>query len=317
MRNSIPPIFQGELVDDSDPVVLSTISHIRACALEKRNSPNINILKKMISIIVSNPAMFDEIAPQIRQTFPCDSALDFLKSVLSTEMKAPPSPPEEHDGEENTRKKTRSWTTNEDYRLIMGVHLYGENNWSEVSEFVGGGRTRSQCSQRWCRVIDPKISKEHWTADEEKKLLQLVQKYGDKSWIKVAQEMNGRSDVQCRYKYKKLSSQHDNSSDSFGQTPSLAHYKQESRKHKSPKAIRQSVNEPIPQNIYNENLLQNSFNQLFAPMQPVVGPPPAVPKTPDDASVIRSGQFSDMLNLESEKSLFGAESIFNIGALDL
>jgi hypothetical protein len=311
-----------ESINASDPVVLSTINHIKASAFEKRVSPNLNLLLKLIIAIVDKPSRYDEIAPQMRQIFPCDSALDFLRNVLTTEMKAPPSPPEERDSDDNSRKKTRSWTTSEDYRLIMGVHLYGENNWSEVSEFVGGGRTRSQCSQRWCRVIDPKISKEHWTTEEEKKLLQLVKKYGDKSWIKVAQEMNGRSDVQCRYKYKKLSSQHDNSSDSFGTAPAYQKYKQDAKKTKAQKASHRLI-EP-----FYTDVMQFNYNQFFVPnpyMDQQFTTGQEVPKVqvntpnakPANNTHLESEHFSAPFNFDTEKSIFSAESIFNIGALDL
>lgn len=103
-----------------------------------------------------------------------------------------------------SRKKTRSWTNEEDQRLLMGVHLYGLENWTLVAQFVGNNRTRSMCSQRWIRVLDPKISKSHWTEDEDQQLLQMVQLYGEKSWMKIASKLGNRSDVQCRYHYQQL-----------------------------------------------------------------------------------------------------------------
>lgn len=103
-----------------------------------------------------------------------------------------------------SRKKTRSWTNEEDQRLLMGVHLYGLENWTLVAQFVGNNRTRSMCSQRWIRVLDPKISKSHWTEDDDQQLLQMVQLYGEKSWMKIASKLGNRSDVQCRYHYQQL-----------------------------------------------------------------------------------------------------------------
>lgn len=104
----------------------------------------------------------------------------------------------------NRRKKTRPWESAEDMRLLAGVHRFGFESWANVARFVGSGRTRSQCSQRWCRVLDPKISQEAWTKEETNRLLELIQRYGVKSWIKVAAEMKNRSDVQCRYHYIQL-----------------------------------------------------------------------------------------------------------------
>lgn len=99
------------------------------------------------------------------------------------------------------RKKTRGWTAVEDMRLLAGVHHYGLDRWANVAIFVGGGRTRNQCSQRWSRVLDPKISKEVWTKQETEHLLELVDRYGTKCWMKIAAEMGNRCDVQCRYHY--------------------------------------------------------------------------------------------------------------------
>ncbi|OHT14334.1 hypothetical protein TRFO_15392 [Tritrichomonas foetus] len=102
------------------------------------------------------------------------------------------------------RKKIRSWTLTEDQRLLLGIHRFGLDNWALVSEFVGGGRTRSQCSQRWLRGLDPHIIKDHWRPDDDEKLLTLVALHGNKSWTQIAEDLGNRCDVQCRYRYRQL-----------------------------------------------------------------------------------------------------------------
>ena len=42
------------------------------------------------------------------------------------------------------------------------------------------------------------------TPEEDAKLIELVEKYGDRSWTKIASEIGNRSDAQCRYHYKQL-----------------------------------------------------------------------------------------------------------------
>lgn len=106
--------------------------------------------------------------------------------------------------ESNPRKKSRSWSAYEDARLIAGIYRFGIDNWTSISRFVGNGRTRSQCSQRWQRGLDPHLSKDQWTTAEEHYLVQLVQYYGDRSWTQIANKMGNRSDVQCRYRYKQM-----------------------------------------------------------------------------------------------------------------
>lgn len=131
--------------------------------------------------------------------------IDKLHEILTLPDEPIPETKLEISKEDSTqRKKTRSWTSHEDMRLLAGVHKHGLDSWSNVSHFVGNGRSRSQCSQRWLRVLDPKISKDQWTSNESAMLLSLVAQYGEKSWMKVATELGNRSDVQCRYHYQQL-----------------------------------------------------------------------------------------------------------------
>lgn len=104
----------------------------------------------------------------------------------------------------NSRKKTRTWSINEDQRLLAGIFHYGLDNWQAVAQFLGSGRNRAQCSQRWTRGLNPRISKKSWTPEENQQLMNLVKIHGQKSWTKIASIMGNRSDVQCRYHYKQI-----------------------------------------------------------------------------------------------------------------
>jgi hypothetical protein len=70
-----------------------------------------------------------------------------------------------------------------------------------VSAFVGGGRSRAQCSQRWVRGLDPRISKGQWSAQQEERLVEIVRTRGSHMWSQIAAELGNRSDVQCRYHF--------------------------------------------------------------------------------------------------------------------
>jgi hypothetical protein len=100
-----------------------------------------------------------------------------------------------------SRTKNHPWTTYEDQRLLYALHVYGVGEWGEVSTFVGNGRTRAQCSQRWFRGLDPRISRVLWTPEEEQKLFNLVRAHGERAWMKIASELGNRSDSQCRYHF--------------------------------------------------------------------------------------------------------------------
>lgn len=96
------------------------------------------------------------------------------------------------------------WRQEEDILLLAAIHRYGLGDWKSISHFVGNGRTRSQCSQRWGRALDPKIAKIPWSKEEDDNLLKLVQEFGPHTWAKIARNMSSRSDVQCRYRYIQL-----------------------------------------------------------------------------------------------------------------
>lgn len=103
------------------------------------------------------------------------------------------------------QRKSKSWSQYEDQRLIAGVHKFGPTDWTKISQFVGNGRNRCQCSQRWARSLNPLINKTLWNQLEDFKLITAVNKYGDKSWTKVSNDIAGRTDVQCRYRYQIIS----------------------------------------------------------------------------------------------------------------
>lgn len=103
-----------------------------------------------------------------------------------------------------SRQKARNWTTYEDHRLLAGILRFGLDNWPAIAEFVGNGRNRSQCSQRWNRGLNPTIYKGPWTKQEESELIRLVKEYGEKSWKRIATFLGNRSDVQCRYHYQQM-----------------------------------------------------------------------------------------------------------------
>ncbi|OHT11593.1 Myb-like DNA-binding domain containing protein [Tritrichomonas foetus] len=127
--------------------------------------------------------------------------IDKLQQIMSTSSDPIPTPDE---NDKKNQKKSRGWSQYEDQRLLKGIFTLGIDNWAAISKFVGNGRTRSQCSQRWFRGLDPKISKDNWALADEQKLLQLVNQFGEKSWTAIAQHMGNRSDVQCRYRYQQI-----------------------------------------------------------------------------------------------------------------
>ena len=137
--------------------------------------------------------------------------LDFIKSILSiSEMPIPgnfniPYPNFHHEVKSSIgRKKSQPWTFYEDQRLLAAIHKYGLSDWSSVSAFVGNNRSQAQCSQRWIRGINPNLSKNSWSQEEDDRLLKLIALHGTKSWTHIASHFGNRCDVQCRYRYYQL-----------------------------------------------------------------------------------------------------------------
>ena len=128
-----------------------------------------------------------------------------IVEVTDTPIPTPAGEESEDSPGTKSRKKMQPWSAYEDTRLLAGIYRYGPFNWAPICKFVGNGRTRAQCAQRWARGLNPRICKDTWGVSEDMRLMQLVQMFGDKAWTKIASLMGNRSDVQCRYHYHQLS----------------------------------------------------------------------------------------------------------------
>ena len=149
-----------------------------------------------------NKISFDDARDIFLTHFRSSRPIEHLKEIVdeSRQMVPIPTPPQDV----SIPKKLRHWTQHEDTRLLAGVYIYGSLDWTKIARFVGAGRGRPQCLQRWTRTLNPQIVKEVWTEEEDKKLLQIVSQYEKVSWTKVANMMGNRSDVQCRYHFSQL-----------------------------------------------------------------------------------------------------------------
>jgi hypothetical protein len=128
-----------------------------------------------------------------------------LNEILSTAADPPPANPAQPSCAFGIcRRLPRPWTATEDVRLLAAIHRHGLDNWSAVARFVGIGRDRTQCAQRWNRGLNPQISKGVWTAEEEERMLRLFAESPNQGWAQIAAKMGNRSDVQCRYRLAQM-----------------------------------------------------------------------------------------------------------------
>lgn len=155
---------------------------------------------------------------------------------------------------QSMRNKSRKWNDELDNRLRAAVQSLGTDNWTGVANYVGEGMTKSQCSQRWNRCINPNILHSNWTREEEQKLINAVKQFGDKSWTRISKEISGRTDVQCRFRYHFLlhKASSNKQSDLMPIAPSLADIEKI-----NPHSISSSVNDPS-QDISNDLSIDRS-----------------------------------------------------------
>ncbi|KZT24777.1 hypothetical protein NEOLEDRAFT_1066344 [Neolentinus lepideus HHB14362 ss-1] len=99
-----------------------------------------------------------------------------------------------------TLRKGR-WTAAEDAVLLDAVAMHGQN-WSKVARHVDG-RTDDQCAKRWRENLDPGISREPWTPEEDRTLLEALKMHGQK-WNTISTLLPGRASVHCRNRYSRL-----------------------------------------------------------------------------------------------------------------
>ena len=96
------------------------------------------------------------------------------------------------------REKQLSWTKEEDEILLKKGKEYKNKKWKIVASFLPG-HSSIQCSARFKR-IQLGIKKGSWNKEEDKKLLELYNKYG-KNWAKISKEMRTRTGKQIRDRF--------------------------------------------------------------------------------------------------------------------
>uniref|UniRef100_A0A7S3PL72 Uncharacterized protein n=1 Tax=Aplanochytrium stocchinoi TaxID=215587 RepID=A0A7S3PL72_9STRA len=95
----------------------------------------------------------------------------------------------------------RMWSNEEDNLLKRAVDRIGEKNWKAIASAVPG-RSYIQCLQRWKKALKPGLRKGHWSKEEDKELLDLVEYYKPNwDWAVIAKQIPGRNPKQCRERW--------------------------------------------------------------------------------------------------------------------
>jgi len=84
--------------------------------------------------------------------------------------------------------------------LRQAVDQIGAKNWKQIAERLPD-RTDVQCLHRWNKVLKPTLVKGPWTAEEDRKVMELVNQFGPKKWSLIASHLPGRIGKQCRERW--------------------------------------------------------------------------------------------------------------------
>jgi hypothetical protein len=84
------------------------------------------------------------------------------------------------------------FSTDEDQSIARFVEENGIHAWSKISAILPN-RSPKQCRERWFMNLDPGVTKDAWTFEEDNQIFQLHLQLGPK-WSSIAQAVPGRTD---------------------------------------------------------------------------------------------------------------------------
>ena len=145
----------------------------------------------MARMATPSPSPLDANMMPPRTPSPSNSSTSLTSSSVPTSPTSSPSP----------SKNNGKWTESEDAVLRAAVAANSARNWKKIASSLSN-RTDVQCLHRWQKVLRPGLVKGPWTADEDCRLVELIQQYGVRRWSFLAtQHHTGRLGKQCRERW--------------------------------------------------------------------------------------------------------------------
>lgn len=99
----------------------------------------------------------------------------------------------------------RSWAIEDEIRLNSMAETIKENgesiDWSKIAEQLN--KTPADCFSHYHNATDKAINKQDWTAEEEKNLIRIAEKYHYRNWHLIACELGSRrTPIACLKHYQ-------------------------------------------------------------------------------------------------------------------
>lgn len=91
-------------------------------------------------------------------------------------------------GEGGLALKKGPWTAAEDAVLADYVRTHGEGNWNAVQKNTGLARCGKSCRLRWANHLRPNLKKGSFSPEEERIIVELHAKMGNK-WARMATQV--------------------------------------------------------------------------------------------------------------------------------
>jgi hypothetical protein len=82
------------------------------------------------------------------------------------------------------------------------VLKYGVERWETISRHIPGKSPR-QCRDRWYGYVSPSASKQVWSSEDDKLLIQKVNELG-KKWVKISSFFRNRTDISLKNRFHQL-----------------------------------------------------------------------------------------------------------------
>lgn len=101
------------------------------------------------------------------------------------------------------RSNKKTWSREEDAKLIELVDEHGANNWTLIAKELGGGKRSKQCRERYHNHLQADIKKGGWTDEEERRIFELQAEYGNQ-WAKIASHFPGRTDNSIKNRFNSM-----------------------------------------------------------------------------------------------------------------